>query len=84
MHRTPVFFPFTIKVVPLSLSKTNLPGEVWTPVEKDHHSICRFETPTDPVFVMIWQQLSDWMAQPNLGPLFRSATLQGAETFTGG
>jgi pimeloyl-ACP methyl ester carboxylesterase len=85
MHRTSVAHtPISSMVVPLKSAMTNLEGEVVTPVEKDHHTICRFESSADPVFVMIWRQLSDWMAQPGVQQLPRVNSLTRVENFERG
>jgi hypothetical protein len=85
MHRTCIGnTPIGAKVVPIKYSKLNLPEEIVTPVEKDHHTICRFESPDDPVFIMIWRQLSQWMAQPSSEIKPRGESLEKVETYTRG
>jgi hypothetical protein len=79
LQRTPVAnSPIHVTVVPIKSSLTHLEDEIPNLVDKDHHTICRFASPDDPVFEMIWKLIAEWMGSSTLA-LARSPTFEHGE-----
>lgn len=78
--RTPIPF-LRLEVVPPDSGRSDLEGDDATPIYKDHHAICRFDSPQDPLFQDIWKQLDKWMAYSGMDRLTRVPSSSDDEGF---